>query len=164
MKFSASLILGLLPCLAMAQVPALLQGAVVDARSQTPLPYVSIGLMYSAIATVSNAEGRFSLAVSADHATASVEVRYLGYAPQALRLAPALLATPQTLSLTPQPYALQEVSVTALSSTTLLKKAVRSTTARMLTPVVLNTYCREFARLNREYTKFADALVRGSGD
>jgi hypothetical protein len=159
MKFSASLILGLLPVLAMAQAPALLQGTVVDARTQAPLPYVSIALRHSAIGTVSNAEGVFSLPVPAGHAADSVELRYLGYAPQALRLVPALLAAPQKLALVPQPYTLQEVRVTALSPTTLLKKAVRTTTARMMSPVVLNTYYREFASLNGEYTRFADALV-----
>ncbi|MBD2769899.1 carboxypeptidase-like regulatory domain-containing protein [Hymenobacter sp. BT664] len=151
--------LALVPALSMAQAPTLLRGTVVDARTRAALPYASLGLRHTGIGTVSNAEGTFRLQVPAGHASDTVEVQCLGYAPLRLRLQPALLAAAQTLALTPQEYQLNEVRVTAYTPTSLLAKAVRTTRARMASPVVLNCYYREFARLNGRYNKFADGLV-----
>jgi hypothetical protein len=147
------------PILSMAQASNMLSGIVVDARTKAPLPYASLGLRHTGIGTVSNAEGTFRLQVPAGRAADTVEVRCLGYAPLRVRLQPALFAATQTLALTPQEYELHEVQVTAYTPTSLVAKAVRTTTARMASPVVLNCYYREFARRNGRYTKFADGLV-----
>ena len=149
-------LLGLLLAVAgRAQTPAVLTGTVVDARTQAAVPFASLAVPGQPGGSVTNAEGVFRLALptGAD----SVRVQALGYSP--LTVAAKVSAAPLILRLQPQPFTLQEVTVTALSPTTLLKRAVRQTTARMASPVELQAYYREFTTYNGQVAKFADALV-----
>jgi hypothetical protein len=139
-----------------AQAPAVLTGTVLDARTQGPVSFASLAVPGQPGGTVSNQEGTFRLALPAT-GTDSVRVQALGYTP--LTVATKAAVSPLTLKLQPQPFTLQEVTVTALTPTTLLKRAVRQTTARMASPVELQTYYREFTTYNGEVAKFADALV-----
>ena len=135
------------------------EGRIQDARTQAPVPFASVSLLGSALGVVSNAEGQFSLAVPAGHTTDSVIVNCLGYAPSRLRLSPPLLAAPQVLRLQPRPVQLQEVAVTGYTPESLLKQAVRTTHARLLSPVLLKSYYRELVQINGTFFKFADGLV-----
>jgi hypothetical protein len=145
----------LLATAALAQAPAPLVGTVVDARTQLPVPFATLAVPGRPGGTVSNIEGSFRLELPAG--ADSVRVQALGYAP--LVLAAKALSAPLVLRLQPQSYTLQEVVVTALVPTTLLKQAVRSTTARMASPLGLQAYYREFTNYNGQVAKFADALV-----
>jgi hypothetical protein len=139
-----------------AQTPAVITGTVLDARTQEPVPYASLAVPGQPGGTVSNPEGVFRLTLPAAGAD-SIRVQALGYLPQTLsaRLSTAAFS----VRLQPQPFTLQEVTVTGLSPTTLLKRAVRQTTARLASPVELQTYYREFTTYNGQVAKFADGLV-----
>jgi len=154
-SFSYLLLLAslLLATAALAQPAAPLSGTVIDARTQLPVPFATLAVPGRPGGAVSNIEGRFQLTLPAG--ADSIQVQALGYAP--LRLAVAGL--PPLLRLQPQSYTLQEVVVTALNPTTLLRQAVRNTTARLTSPLGLQTYYREFAYYNGTVAKFADALV-----
>ena len=130
-------------------------GVVLDATTQRPVPFAAIGLPGSPIGTVSNSEGVFQLLVPPAHAADSVVVSCVGYAPRRL----VLQAGPAKLLLRPQAVPLQGVAVVGYSPQSLLKRALRATRARLLSPVLLHSYYREFVRVNGEYTKFADGLV-----
>lgn len=131
------------------------EGLVVDATTQRPVPYAAIGVLRSAIGTVSNAEGVFQLLVPPAHATDSVVVSCVGYAPRRL----VLRAGTTRLVLQPQAVQLQAVAVVGYSPQSLLKRALRTTQAHLLSPVLLHSYYREFVRVDGQYTKFADGLV-----
>ena len=139
-----------------AQPSKVLTGTVLDARTQAAVPFASLAVPGQPGGTVSNQEGTFRLALPATGAD-SVRVQALGYTP--LMVAAKAGTAALTLRLQPQPFTLQEVTVTALAPTTLLKRAVRQTTARMASPVELQTYYREFTTYNGQVAKFADALV-----
>ncbi|MGI4873678.1 MAG: carboxypeptidase-like regulatory domain-containing protein [Janthinobacterium lividum] len=143
--------------LVLAQSTTTLTGTVLDARTQAVVPFASLGVPNQPGGTVTNAEGVFRLTLPAR--ADSVRVQALGYAPLTVAAKTLAPATALTLRLEPQTYTLQEVSVTAFSPTTLLKRAVRRTTALMYNPVGLQAYYREFATYNGQIAKFADALV-----
>ncbi len=153
----AALASSLLATTSQAQTGAPLTGTVVDARTQAAVPYASLAVPGQAGGAITNAEGKFQLTLPPG--TDSVRVQALGYAPLTVsaKLPPA--ASALVLRLQPQPYALQEVQVKALTPTSLLSQAVRHSTAQMASPVVLQTYYREFASYNGQIAKFADALV-----
>jgi len=145
----------LLAFAASAQTPTVVTGTVLDARTQAAVPYASLAVPGQPGGTVSNQEGVFRLALPATGAD-SIRVQALGYSPVTVA---AKGTAPLRLTLQPQPFTLQEVTVTALTPTTLLKRALRSTVARMASPVELQTYYREFTTYNGQVAKFADALV-----
>ena len=146
------------PHRAPAQQSSILAGTVTDARTRAPIPYASLSIAHTPIGTVSNSEGSFRLQL-AGHLTDTVVVQALGYSTRKVRVTPALLSSSQPLTLQPQAVALHVVSVTGLSPTTLIKKAVRRSWADMASPVVLNTYFREFVTKDSAYIKFGDALI-----
>lgn len=147
--------LGMLASPAVAQT--VLSGTVRDARTQAPVPFATVAVPGQAGGTVSNAEGTFRLALPAAGAD-SVRVQSLGYAPLAVAVR-GLPAGPLVLRLAPQAYTLQEATVRGYSPASLLWQAVRRTTAALASPVVLQTYYREFTTYNGEVAKFGDGLV-----
>ncbi|MCI1189382.1 carboxypeptidase-like regulatory domain-containing protein [Hymenobacter sp. DH14] len=159
MRFSSLLLATpalLLAFVGQAQVATVVTGSVLDARTQAAVPFASLAVPGQPGGTVTNQEGVFRLTLPAA-GTDSIRVQALGYTSMTISAKGATAAL--LLKLQPQPYALQEVTVTALSPTTLLKRAVRQTTARMASPVELQTYYREFTTYNGEVAKFADGLV-----
>lgn len=133
------------------------EGYILDAATRQPVPFAAVSVLRSALGTVSNAEGRFQLVVPPAHAADSVVLNCVGYAPSRLVLRAG--AEPIRLLLRPQAVQLQAVAVVGYTPQTLLKQALRTTHARLLSPVLLHSYYREFVRVNGAYTKFADGLV-----
>lgn len=139
-----------------AQAAAPLTGTVRDARTQAAVPFATVAVPGQAGGTVSNAEGVFRLTVPAG--ADSVRVQSLGYAPLTLALR-GLPAGPLAVRLQPQAYQLQEATVRGYSPASLLWEAVRRSTARMASPLGLQTYYREFTTYNGQVAKFGDGLV-----
>jgi hypothetical protein len=77
----------LLPATAPAQSAAPLSGQVLDAQTQAPLSYASVGVLHRAAGTVADEQGRFALAAPAGSEHDSVRVSLLGYAPLTLPVA-----------------------------------------------------------------------------
>src|SRR5690606_38724224 len=61
--------------------------------------------------------------------------------------------------LEPQEIVLEEVVVVNTPINEYLKQLIASSQARLNAPSLLNTYYREFVKVNERYTKFADGLV-----
>jgi CarboxypepD_reg-like domain len=100
----------LLPAAAAAQV---IRGTVLDARTQAPVPFATIGLPGRELGTVADGQGRYQLDAPGAAATDSVQVTSLGFRP--LRLTLAQLRAAPALMLTAGPVALREVQVLARS-------------------------------------------------
>ena len=136
----------------------LLEGTVLDATSRQPVPFASIGLLHTALGTVSNAEGGFRLVLPPAQVADSLVVSCLGFASYRAAVASSA-GQPLAISLVPQAVALQAAAVVGYTPQTLLKRALRTTHARLLSPALLQSYYREFVQVNGAYTKFADGLV-----
>jgi hypothetical protein len=136
-----------------------IEGTVVDAATQQPVPFASVGLLHTPLGTVSNSLGAFKLVIPASRPTDSLVVSCLGFTSSRTALAGLSPGKPYQLKLTPQAVSLQAASVVGYTPQTLLKRALRTTHARLLSPALFKSYYREFVRVNDTYTKFADGLV-----
>lgn len=93
---------------AQAQV---VQGQVVDSKTQEPLAFVSIGLRQTVQGTTTDINGRFRLRLPDN--TCAVEVSYVGYEKLVLSCASVLEEIPLVIVLTQKTTGLQEVVVQA---------------------------------------------------
>ncbi|RTQ47109.1 carboxypeptidase-like regulatory domain-containing protein [Hymenobacter gummosus] len=101
----------LLPALAGAQV---ISGTVLNAQTQAPVPFATIGLPGREVGTVADELGRYRLDAAGAAPTDSVRVSSLGFRPRHLTLA-QLRAEP-TVALSTGTVALREVQVLARSA------------------------------------------------
>jgi hypothetical protein len=136
-----------------------IEGTVVDASSQQPVPFASVGLLRTPLGTVSNSLGAFKLIIPASQAADSLLVSCIGYASYRTALAALSPGKLCRLRLVPQAVALQAAAVVGYTPQTLLKRALRTTHTQLLSPALFKSYYREFVRVNDTYTKFADGLV-----
>ena len=86
-----------------------LQGQVTDAETGAPLPQAQLQVVGTYAGTVTNAQGRYTLAL--DRLPATVRVQYIGYESVRLRVTDAT-APRQDVALAPSTVAMEEVTVT----------------------------------------------------
>lgn len=91
--------------------PDLVAGQVLDARTQKPLGFVSVGVLRHPYGTVADAHGRFTLNLPSSYDADSVRVSLLGYANRTLRVAD--LRRNGQLALAARPVQLAEARVKA---------------------------------------------------
>lgn len=148
------LVLLLLPLATIAQ-SITITGTLKDAATNEPVEMASIGADDSNISTISNETGNFRLTLPKD--TKMVYISHLSYKTYLLKLSGKDEAL--TLSLEPNQILLEEIVVTNLSIKEILKAAVSASKKRLEKSLVLNTYYREFGKVNNHYVKFADGLL-----
>lgn len=134
-------------------------GRVWEATSKAPAKFANVYFKNSGLGTISNEDGLFKLLIPAESSTDTLIVSFVGFKPQRVGIALLSLGDTLLISLQESVTELNPIEVTALSPLVLLQKALRSTSAKSLTPAILNTYYREFVSKNGHYIKFADALV-----
>ena len=157
-RLLSSLLILLLAYAARAQ-SVTIQGTVIDAASQQPVQFASVGLLHTPVGTVSNAVGVFKLSIPTNRPTDSLLVSSIGYASYRVAVASLSSGKPCLLALAPQAVALQAAAVVGYTPQTLLKRAVRTTYTHLLSPALFKSYYRELVRVNGTYTKYADGLV-----
>lgn len=116
---------------------------------------VSIGAIDSNLATVTNESGDFRITIPAT--TKTIYFSHLSYKTYSLELKGKDETV--TLSLEPTQVLLEEIVVTNRPIKEILRDAVNASKKRMEKSLVLNTYYREFAKINNHYLKFADGLL-----
>jgi hypothetical protein len=148
------LLLLLSPVIALAQ-DITISGNIKDAITNEPIDMASIGALDSNLAAVSNESGDFRLTVPA--ATKTIYFSHLSYKTYSLNLK----GKDETVALSLEPTQIlhEEIVVTNTPIKELLKDAVNASKKRMEKSLVLNTYYREFAKINNHHLKFADGLL-----
>ncbi|WP_170254588.1 carboxypeptidase-like regulatory domain-containing protein [Phaeodactylibacter luteus] len=87
----------------------IVQGQVVDQRTQNPLPYAHVGISARGIGTTTGYDGAFTLKVPAQYREERVQVSYIGYKTAEAGL--GQLSRQPVIKLEPVPAMLQEVIV-----------------------------------------------------
>jgi hypothetical protein len=153
MKKLAFLLL-LLPFAALAQTITI-TGTVKDATTNEPVEMASIGTLESNISVISNETGDFRITVPT--ATKSIYFSHLSYKVASL----TLNGKDETVAikLEQNEILLEETVITNKPIKDILKEAVASSKKRLEKSLLLNTYYREFAKINNHYLKFADGLL-----
>lgn len=148
------LLLLLLPFTALAQTITI-TGNIKDAVTNEPVEMVSIGIAESNVSAISNESGDFRITVPAT--TKQLLFAHLNYKTYAF----ALNAKDEAIKVAfeQNQILLEEVVVTNRPIKDILKEAVAASKKRLEKSLVLNTYYREFAKINNHYLKFADGLL-----
>jgi hypothetical protein len=149
-----ALLLLLLPFMALAQ-NITITGTIKDAVTNEPVEMASIGAADSNISTISNETGNFRLTLP--QSTEKIYFSHLNY--NTYILMPDKKDQSIDIRMEPNTIELEEVVITNQPINGLLKAAVDASEKRFEKSILLNTYYREFAKINNNYLKFADGLL-----
>lgn len=133
----------------------IITGTVISENGSEPIPYVGIGIIGKPTGAVTNAEGRFALYGSPYD---TVCVSHLNYETKKIVLS-SLKPDGCTITLSPKVYILDEVAIEAQSIVDILKKSISHSREGLGIPMRLETYYREFVKIDSHYTKFSDGLL-----
>ncbi|MEW5677402.1 carboxypeptidase-like regulatory domain-containing protein [Flavobacterium enshiense] len=135
--------------------PRVVNGIIKDATTMLPIESVSIRVQNSNLGTISNSEGEFRLVFSDDLNT--IQFSHLNYHVYAYALKTG--ETEVEIFLEPKSFQLSEVVIRSKPVKELLSDAVKSSKEKLEKSIVLNTYYREFVRINETYSSFSDGLL-----
>ena len=136
------------------------KGTVIDANTGDELPFVNLEIAGTNIATVTNSEGNFLLKLDEAMPNAKVALTYPGYKKLLVILAD-LNKEGNTISLTPQMYELDEVSITRpKDAQTLVAKVFKNRSGNYLdTETYMTAFYREAINKRNRSASLAEAVV-----
>lgn len=125
-----------------------------DILTKLPISNANIYLKNTNIGTISNEEGAFQ--ISADK-LGELDFSHLEYKKFSIKITD--IDNSKVIYLEPSTTELEEVIVIKQPIHELLRKAIETSKLRFNKPIVLNTYYREFVKVNDKYTRFTDGLI-----
>jgi len=126
-----------------------------EANTKQPIQSATITVKNSGFGTVSNDEGAFQIAASNN---AEIVISHLEFKTLTINL-DQVNTKSNTIFLEPNTLELEDIIVTKEPVNELLYKVVETSKDRFNKPIVLNTYYREFVKVNDKYTRFTDGLI-----
>ncbi len=132
------------------------EGKIVDKVSEETIPFVNIIVQNSTQGVISNEEGAFKFYIPT-HAE-YIEVSHIGYKTQTFPVN-HIKPEPLTIYLEADEMALEEVIVTNKPINQILAGILDNSKQQLDKNIKLETYYREFVKINGTYSKFADGLI-----
>lgn len=132
-----------------------IKGVIKDIVTNEAVSHVTISSSDEKTMTISNEEGAFSLSLPAG--VQKFTISSLGY--NSYEFNAQNLPADGVYLIEPKELVLDEVVMMNTPINEHLKNLIASSQAKLNAPAVLNTYYREFVKINQNYTKFADGLV-----
>lgn len=126
-----------------------------DATTKQPIQNANITVKNSGFGAVSNEEGAFQITASNN---SEIVISHLEFKTLTLSL-DQVNDKSNTIFLEQNTLELEAVVVTKESIHDLLYKAVETSKSKFNLPIILNTYYREFVKVNDKYTRFTDGLI-----
>lgn len=130
-------------------------GVIKDATTLQPIEYVNIyfedASNTNATGAISNELGEFSFS----NTTALVIFNHINYDPLAMTLS----ENANEVLLQPKNYILDELIISKIAPRDYLKNLIKNSNSKIEKNTLLKSYCREIVKINKDYTKFSDALV-----
>lgn len=133
----------------------LVQAKVRDAETRKPVPFVTVVLQQSDIATVTNTDGDFTLKIPKNIPGLKIDFSCMGYN----NLTVDVAQLPSVVSLWPSDNKLQEVIVRPTEPATMIKTALERIPQNYgQSPVAMTSFYREFIKRNSNYIGIAEAV------
>lgn len=132
------------------------QFQLLDLVTKTPLELANINIKGTNFGTISNAEGIFPLGNLEPNT--SIQISHLGY--KTYTVAYKDIVASKIIYLEPFATNLEEIIVLNESIEKTLATIIATSAAALNKPLIVNTYYREFVKLNDKYTKFSDGIIR----
>lgn len=144
----------IVPLLSLAQ-DITITGTIKDMATSAPMDHVTVATADGKQVTISNEEGAFAL--TCPSGTQKIIFSFLGYADYTVSL--KQLPADGIFYLEPKDFVLDEIIIVNRPINEFIQELVDNSILHLDAPIVLNTYYREFVKVNDQYTKFADGLV-----
>lgn len=140
--------------------PLIIEGAVRDKESGSPLPYSSVGIHETGIGTIANQNGEFRLRIPDSLRQSHVFISHLGYEPQTI--ATSLLAGNHTdFYLQTRLVPLQEVIVRLVNPVGIIKEMLEKRTENCAAgPVYFTSFYREGIEKRKGIMSLTEAVFR----
>lgn len=132
------------------------EGKIVDKSTKESIPFANVIALQTAQGVISNEDGVFKFYISKNVTT--IEISSLGYQSKKFEVA-KIDSTFTTVFLEIDEIALEEVIVTNKPVATILSGIISHSKTLLDKSVKLETYYREFVKINNKYSKFADGLI-----
>lgn len=135
---------------------AFFEGKIIDKSTQESIPFANIFVQQSTQGVISNEDGVFKFYIPTNAET--VEISHLGYKSKIYPVN-ELNAEFTTIYLEADEFALEEVIVTNKPINQILAGIIDNSKMKLDKSIKLETYYREFVKINNKYSKFADGLI-----
>lgn len=155
MKKIYLLFFSLISLLANAQT-GIFQGKIIDKATNESIPFANIIALQTTQGVISNEDGVFKFYIPTNVKT--IEISSMGYQSKKFDVT-TIDSTFQTISLNVDEIALEEVFVTNKPVSSILASVISNSKSALDKSVKLETYYREFVKINNKYSKFADGLI-----
>jgi hypothetical protein len=132
------------------------EGKIIDKFTQEPIPFATVFAQQSTQGVISNEDGVFKFYIPAD--AESIEISHLGYKSKIYPVKE--IKTPFTIiQLELDEFTLEEVIVTNKPINQILEGLLSISKSQLDKNIKLETYYREFVKINDKYSKFADGII-----
>ena len=132
------------------------QGKIIDKTTNESIPFANIIALQTTQGVISNEDGVFKFYIPTNVKT--IEISSMGYQSKKFDVT-TIDSTFQTISLNVDEIALEEVFVTNKPVSSILASVISNSKSALDKSVKLETYYREFVKINNKYSKFADGLI-----
>src|SRR5690606_32958105 len=120
------------------------------------IPFANIYVVESTQGVISNEDGVFKFYIPTG--SEKIEISHLGYQSKIYNVSD-LKAEFETIVLEADEFALEEVIVSNRPVNEILAGIIENSKLQLDKNIKLETYYREFVKINNKYTKFADGLI-----
>ena len=132
------------------------EGKIVDKSTKESIPFANVIALQTAQGVISNEDGVFKFYIPKNVTT--IEISSLGYQSKKFEVA-KIDSTFTTVFLEIDEIALEEVIVTNKPVATILSGIISHSKTLLDKSVKLETYYREFVKINNKYSKFSDGMI-----
>lgn len=141
------------PCHAQNRI---FEGQILDFHTKTPIPFVNIYEIESTQGVISNEEGKFMFYIPKE--ATEIAISHIGYQTKNIKIT-QLKSEFEVVHLETTEFSLEEVIVTNRPVNEILEKLIEISKLQLDKSIRLETYYREFVKVNNQHTKFSDGLI-----
>lgn len=144
-------------CSIVVQAQTTISGKIFDVTTKEPISFVNVYVPQTYQGVYTNEDGVFKLQIASEVKT--ITISYLGYKTLDLEVNKFTKNEVLSIPLKEEEYQLSEIIVTNKPLHTIVGDLVSNSQAQLERSIKLETYYREFVKINNQYSKFADGLV-----
>ena len=132
------------------------EGKIIDKNTKESIPFANIFVQNSTQGVISNEDGIFKFYFP--NSVEKIEVSHIGYKSQIFDVK-LIQKESITIFLEPDEMALEEVIVTNKPINQILAGILSNSKNQLDKSIKLETYYREFVKINNKYSKFSDGMI-----
>ncbi|MEO1051177.1 MAG: carboxypeptidase-like regulatory domain-containing protein [Bacteroidota bacterium] len=143
-----------------AQESQRISSVLVNAETNEPVAFATVGIPRLGVGVSSNEQGYFSLPIARFNPEDIFTVTHIGYQPYSTQLSELIKNVPDTIRLQPEATTLTEIVIKDKKESVedLVRRAAKNFSKHLGTkPYLLFSYYKELVRSNGEYTGYTDA-------